>query len=358
MPADRCFVAASTPITSFPLNCDTANHINPMPSKQSTGVVVRALGDVATGTIPIMPLGADDVVVKVHSAPVNPSDQMVLSGTYPESKGYPFIGGLEGSGVVVEAGADAQGLVGKRVAFFAFSPAHGSWSDYCVTSSKTCFPLTDAIDFEQGACALVNPLTAEAMILTCTDRGHTCIVHSGASSQLGRIMVKIASKHGVKVINLCRRAENVKVLKALGAEIVIDTTADNWEATMASVFAEHKPQAFFDALCGEVGSKVVAALPPKAHIYTYGALGGVSYNIGVGNLIFLGKQIHGFSLFDEISAPARAVEVATNALSNLAAGVYKTDVSRRFRTADFAEALDFYGKNMSAGKVLLQNPNF
>ena len=329
-----------------------------MSIKESTGIVIKAPRDFAVGTVPIGTLAGDQVIVKVHSAPINPSDQMSLVGTYPAGKSFPSIAGLEGSGVVVEAGADAQGLIGKRVAFFAISPTHGSWSDYCLTSAKTCFPLLDAIDFEQGACALVNPLTVEAMMLECTDRGYKCIVHAGASSQLGRMMIKIAPRHGVKVINLCRREENVQMLKDAGAEIVIDTTVDKWEATMAAVFAEHKPQAFFDPVCGEVGSKVIAALPPKSQIYTYGALGGFSYNVGVGDLIFQGKQIRGFWLNVEIAEPTRAIAVATAMMTNLAAGVYKTEVAKRFKTSEYAEALDFYKKNMTAGKVLFQNPNF
>ena len=328
--------------------------------KESTGVVIKGPNDLAHSTIAIGKVGDDEVIVKVHSAPINPADMMLCAGMYPAGKTHPCTAGLEGSGVVVEAGAgaEAQALMGKRVAFFATLPTQGSWGDFCHTNAKTCFPLLDAIDFEQGACALINPLTVEAMMIECDEKGYKTIVHAGASSQLGRMMIKIAPKHNVTVINLVRREENVKLMKEAGAQIVIDTTAADWEATMAAVFAEHKPQAFFDPVCGEVGSKVVAALPPKSNIYTYGALGGFSYNVAVGDLIFQDKKLQGFWLNHQIADPARGAAAAGAMMTPLAAGVYKTEVAKRFKTSEFAEALEYYKGNMTAGKALFQNPNF
>jgi NADPH2:quinone reductase len=328
--------------------------------KESTGVVIKGPNDLAHSTIAIGKVGDDEVIVKVHSAPINPADLMLCAGMYPAGKTHPCTAGLEGSGVVVEAGAgaEAQALMGKRVAFFATLPTQGSWGDFCHTNAKTCFPLLDAIDFEQGACALINPLTVEAMMIECDEKGYKTIVHAGASSQLGRMMIKIAPKHNVTVINLVRREENVKLVKEAGAQIVIDTTAADWEATMAAVFAEHKPQAFFDPVCGEVGSKVVAALPPKSNIYTYGALGGFSYNVAVGDLIFQDKKLQGFWLNHQIADPARGAAAAGAMMTHLAAGVYKTEVAKRFKTSEFAEALEYYKGNMTAGKALFQNPNF
>jgi len=327
---------------------------------EATGVVIKGPSDLTYSTIAIGAIGDDEVVVKVHSAPINPADLGLCQGSYPAGRTHPCTAGLEGSGVVVEAGAGAaaQALIGKRVAFFGSLPTQGTWADFCHTSAKTCFPLLDAIDFEQGACALINPLTVEAMMIECDEKGYKAIVHSGASSQLGRMMVKIAPQHNVTVINLVRREENVKMLKEAGAQIVVDTTAADWEATLDALITEHQPQAFFDCVCGEVGSKVLAALPPKANIYNYGALGGLSYDVGVGELIFKDKRIHGFWLNHQIADPVRGAAAASAMMTHLAAGVYKTEVAKRFKTSEFAEALEFYKNNMTAGKVLFQNANF
>lgn len=327
--------------------------------KGSTGVVIKGPKDLEFGTIPFDKLGSDEVIVKVHSAPINPSDQGLLAGSYPAGKTFPCTAGIEGAGLVVEAGSgpDAQALLGKRVSFFSRHPSFGTWSDFCLTTSQGCFPLPDEIDYEQAACALVNPLTVESMMLECEEKGYRAVVHAAASSQLGRMMVQIAPKHGIKVINIVRRAENVALLKSLGAEIVIDQAEDGWEAALAAAIKEVQPQAFFDPVCGELGSKIVAALPMGATVYGYGALGGFTYTISLGDLAFQNKTIVGFWLNHELVKP-RIKKAAAAVMANLKAGVYKTVVTARYNTTEFAKAVEHAGHNATAGKVLLQNANF
>jgi NADPH:quinone reductase len=110
---------------------------------------------------------------------------MFIQGLYPAPKPRQVIAGLEGSGLVVATGSAAAHLLNKRVAFFSNGNS-GSWANFAISTIHTAIPLTDEISYEQGACALVNPLTVEAMALECESNKHTCIVHSAASSALGK----------------------------------------------------------------------------------------------------------------------------------------------------------------------------
>ena len=71
------------------------------------------------GQVPIPKPGPGHVLIKVHSAPINPSDLVFMRGALPVPLTYPFTPGWEGAGEVVEAGPGERGakLVGKRVAF-------------------------------------------------------------------------------------------------------------------------------------------------------------------------------------------------------------------------------------------------
>ena len=44
------------------------------------------------------------MLVKVDSAPINPSDLAFLQGSYSSEKKYPCVPGFEGSGTVVSSG--------------------------------------------------------------------------------------------------------------------------------------------------------------------------------------------------------------------------------------------------------------
>ena len=54
---------------------------------------------------------ADEAVVKMSAAPINPADLNQIEGKYPVRPQLPATPGFEGAGFVVELGADAKGLI-------------------------------------------------------------------------------------------------------------------------------------------------------------------------------------------------------------------------------------------------------
>src|SRR6478735_7771631 len=53
---------------------------------------------------------ADEAVVKMSAAPINPADLNQIEGKYPVRPELPATPGFEGAGIVVESGADVKGL--------------------------------------------------------------------------------------------------------------------------------------------------------------------------------------------------------------------------------------------------------
>lgn len=87
----------------------------------------------------------DQVLIKVHYAGINFIDTYQRSGLYPQP--MPFILGREGSGEIVQVGAEAEGgfKVGDRVAFIGPS----SYADYTAVSTLTVAKLPDNISYEK-----------------------------------------------------------------------------------------------------------------------------------------------------------------------------------------------------------------
>lgn len=106
-----------------------------------------------------------EVLVRVAAAPINPSDLAFMRGLYAFQNPLPTTPGLEGSGTVVATGSGllARRLQGKRVACAA-PDAGGTWAEYVVASARSCIPLPTTVSDEQGSMALVNPLTAWALV--------------------------------------------------------------------------------------------------------------------------------------------------------------------------------------------------
>src|SRR5207244_13534099 len=53
---------------------------------------------------------ANEAVVKMYAAPINPADLNQIEGKYPVRPELPATPGFEGAGVVGELGADVKGL--------------------------------------------------------------------------------------------------------------------------------------------------------------------------------------------------------------------------------------------------------
>lgn len=199
--------------------------------KTAKGVVVSKDHKVSYGEYSIPALKDNEVLIKVHSAVINPADVMFTQGLYPLEKNLPMPAGLEGSGTVVATGKDAkaQALLNKKVCFLSQEKhAPGSWSEYTVISTSYCLPMPGDLSYEEGATCFINPLTAQGFIYESQKSGYKCIVHGAAASQLGRMVLAGAKQANIKVINIVRRQEQVDILKSLGAEIVVNTGEENW----------------------------------------------------------------------------------------------------------------------------------
>lgn len=219
---------------------------------------------------------ADEVVVRVEAAPVNPSDLGLLipgadmsaatvTGT-PERPvvtaplppgalaqlsvrvGQSLPVGNEGAGTVVAAGesAAAQALLGKTVGI-----AGGAmYSQYRVVKAVACLVLPEGATAKDGASSFVNPLTALGMVETMRREGHSGLVHTAAASNLGQMLAKICLADGVPLVNIVRKAEQEEILRNLGATYVCNSAAPTFEQDLVDALKATSATLAFDAIGG------------------------------------------------------------------------------------------------------------
>lgn len=262
---------------------------------------------------PIPEPAADEVVIRVLAAPINPSDLALLLGpadlttakaggtadsptvtaTIPPAlmKGVAprvdqaMVVGNEGAGVVVKTGADAQKLVGKTVAALG----GGMYAQYRVVKAAACLVLPDGTTPAEGASCFINPLTALSMIETMRRENHTALVHTAAASNLGQMLNKICLKDGVGLVNIVRSAEQAETLRKLGAKYICDSTSANFMTELTDAIAATGATLAFDAISGgKLANQILIAMEAAINrkittynrygsavhkqVYTYGVL--------------------------------------------------------------------------------------
>jgi NADPH:quinone reductase-like Zn-dependent oxidoreductase len=313
---------------------------------------------ISLAQIPVPRPAAGEVLVRMAAAPINPSDAMFIEGLYGVKKALPTIPGFEGSGTVVAAGGGvmARLLMGKRVACHAAAPnvAGGTWAEYLMTPAHFCVPLRKQVDFEQGATMLVNPLTAWALVDEARRRGHKAVVQTAAASAVGRMIWRLATRFSIPVINVVRRAEQVEILRGMGAEHVLNSSEAAFDATLRDLCRKLEATLGLDAVAGETSARLLQAQPKRSRLVVYGGLSLSPCQIDPRFLIFDGKQVEGFWLSAWLGKRSMLSQIRiARQVQTLLASELKTEFQAKFPLEQATRALRQYSTNMTAGKILL-----
>ncbi|KAL2017952.1 hypothetical protein VTK56DRAFT_1484 [Thermocarpiscus australiensis] len=179
----------------------------------------------------------NEVVVKVSAVAVNPMDwliQMLGENLFAWLQ-YPYIGGTDAAGTVVEVGPGVTKYkVGDRVVGLAtgFAPREGAFQNYTVLSTNVSAPIPDHLSFEDAAvlplgvstaaCGLYQKgfLALEYPRLDPKPTGKTVLIWAGASS-VGSNAIQLAVASGYEVFTTAS-PRNWDYCKSLGASRVFD----------------------------------------------------------------------------------------------------------------------------------------
>ena len=242
---------------------------------------------------------AGEVTVKVEAAPINPTDISLMFGPTNiadleqsgDGENLSLIGsvvpaavrfnqmrvdvdlptGVEGAGTVVATGPDSGHLLGKRVAFLA-SGSHGQFKNVL---TKYCLVLPDDVETSAAAGAFVNPLTALGMIEKIRQLNQTALVHTAAASNLGRILLRCCQEEEFDLVCVVRRPEQTKLLEAMGAKHVVDSSQDDFRQKLVAAMAETGARTAFDAIGGKMTGLLLAnmEMAARAQMTTFSTYG-------------------------------------------------------------------------------------
>jgi len=299
---------------------------------------------------------AGQVLVRIAASPINPSDLAFLRGQYGFKKKLPVIPGFEAGGTVVASGGGwfANYLKGKRVACAASVTGDGTWAEYMVTEARNCLPLKKHLGEEQGSMALINPMTAWAMLDIASSSKAKAIVQNAAAGALGRMIHRLAKKRGMQVINIVRKPEQVEQLKADGAEIVLNQNDGRFERELLVQSKKLGASIAYDAVGGEMTGSLARSLPPGSRIVVYGGLSGEECRFHPGALIFMNQKVEGFWLSTWLGEQKPWSLLRTSGkVQDLIGEELRSEVQSRHTLSEVGQALEEYANNMSGGKVLI-----
>jgi len=306
---------------------------------------------------PIPTPGRNEVLVKVAYSPINPSDLATLKGKYGFNDPTPIVPGGEGSGEVVAAGPGgmARYFLGKNVASAGWGIGGGVWSEYVVKNVKGgVLPLNKSLSLEQGAMSIINPLTACAFIDISKKGGHKAILLTAAASSLGQKVNRLGRKEGIRIVNVVRRDAQVDLLKAHGADIVLNSNDEGFDQQLHDACHHTNTRIAFDAVAGQLTNQLLKAMPANSKVTVFSALSHQAVQANPGILIFENKMVDSFWLGPWMSQQnfvkimllwKRAQKQIPNHL--------KSEIRKIYPIQEVKEAIRDYTSQMTGGKILL-----
>ena len=318
--------------------------------------------------------GPGEVRIRVGAASLNFNDidrcwgRLVSVPTPP-----PYTLGMDACGVVDAAGAGCEHWVGKRVVAIA-KMALGGIAEYALAEGVSVFDAPPGFDDAEAA-AFLLPYQASHLALFRRGRlsaGQTLVVHSAASG-LGTAGIQLGKAAGATVIAVAGGAQKTARCASLGADIVIDHTAEDFVEAVLAATADAGADVIYDLAGGEFaerswrctarGGRYLAVgfadddnngmTGRPLRMACIGNIDIVAVMLAWATAVDPGMRRFGFNPFGRDVAD----EIHEDLLRLAAAGQIRPVIGRRVSMAAAGDALDEHEARRSVGRtVVLVNP--
>jgi len=329
--------------------------------------LIDRYGKQETGRIGDMPepdLRDDDVLIQVRAASINPLDSKIKSGEFKLILPYrfPLILGNDVSGTVVRVGARvSQFKPGDDVYARPDDDRIGTFAEFiAIKASSVALKPTNISMVEAASLPLVS-LTAWQVLMETAKlkKGQKVLVHAG-SGGVGTIAIQLA-KHLGAFVATTTSTSNIPLVKALGADVVIDYKQQDFAAVLRD----------YDVVLSSLGSDVLhkslQVLKPGGHLISvsgpptpaFAAARGLTWPLSqVLRLLSYGirrkaKQKNIEYSFVFMRAEGAQLQAITTLVE---AGAIRPVVDQVFAFEDILQALAYSDSGRAKGKIVVQMP--
>jgi NADPH:quinone reductase len=301
--------------------------------------------------VPVPDPGPGQARVKVQAAGLNYIDVYFRMGLYKSP--LPFTPGMEAAGTVDAVGEGVEDVIpGDRV---AYAMNMGGYAEYALVKAGQLVKLPDAIDFQTGAAAMLQGMTAHYLAFSTfpLQRGQTALVHAAAGG-VGLLLVQVARKIGARVIGTVGTEEKAKLAREAGADYVILYQTQDFEAEVKRITEGRGVDVVYDSVGKATFEKSMNSLTRRGTVALFGQSSGAVPPIDL-NILNAKGSIY-------VTRPSLAHYTATrdelewragDILKWIAAGKLKLRIDRAFPLDAAGDAHRALESRRTAGKVLL-----
>ncbi|MFT3754091.1 MAG: NADP-dependent oxidoreductase [Paludibacter sp.] len=188
--------------------------------------------------MPVPEIAADELLIKIHAASVNPIDWKIREG-YLENMHLhhlPLTLGWDFSGTVEKMGSEVKGFrIGDNVYCRPAIERDGSYAEYIEVKANEVALMPKSVTYDEAASIPLVGITAwEALINKAKIKKGQRVLILAASGGVGSLAVQIAKSRGCYVIGTTSNV-NVEFVKNLGTNEVIDYMSQDFSEKLSDI---------------------------------------------------------------------------------------------------------------------------
>jgi NADPH:quinone reductase len=284
-----------------------------------------------------------EVVVEVARAGINFADTHVTRNDYLAKQELPLIPGGEVSGRTPD---------GRRVAALL---ANGGYAQKVAVNEAVLVPVPDQVSDEEAAALLLQGLTARTLLRVSArlEEGESVVVQ-GAAGGTGSLAVQLAKRMGAgRVIGLASSVEKRDLARRLGADVVVDSRADDLEAAILEANDGKPVDVVLEMSGGECFEASLRALAQFGRLVTYGLASGEPVEVRNVDLMRTSRSVVGFWLMHLFGRPQELREGIAELLGAVAARELEVVIGETYPLSEARRAHEDIAARQTHGKLLL-----
>lgn len=302
--------------------------------------------------VTLPPPRADEVRLRLKACSINFPDILMVQGKYQFKPELPFAPGMEGAGIVAEVGAGVTAfkagdevVAGLRV---------GGFAEEVNIPAQNCRAIPKGMDFVKAAAYPAAYLTAYVALIIRGNlkAGETLLVH-GSSGGVGMAAVDIGKLWGAKVIATSASDEKLKVVKARGADHVINVTR-GFREEVKDLTGGKGADVIYDPVGGDVFDESVRCIAWNGRLLIIGFTSGRIPTVSVNMPLIKGFSVVGVRAGEYGRRDPEAGRANIEAIDLLAAeGKIDPYVCATFPLDHAVEAMRMLQNRQAIGKVVI-----
>ena len=258
-----------------------------------------------------------EVLVKIKTSGVNPSDVKIRAGARGELQFPRVIPHSDGGGEIVDVGEGVdRNRIGERVWIWngAFGRADGTCAELISLPEFQAVKINNEVSYESAACMGIPASTAYYGLLANGPIKNKTVLISGGAGAVGFYGIQIAKLSGANVITTISSDEKAEIANIAGADKVINYKNENILEEIMEYTKNDGVDRIFEVEFGgnlPINEKIIK---PNGVIAAYGSMAEMEPKLPFYNLMFKGVKIDTFLIY---SIEKKFREVILNGLSEL-----------------------------------------